>query len=207
MKANTVITIGRQLGSGGLDVARILSEKTGIIMYDRELLYIAAKESGLCPELFQANDEKSKGGRFGFLIGIKSSMYPSFINPDAAATSEESLFNVQSRIISKIADSGSAIFVGRCADYVLRDREQLLSVFITGDLEDRVKRVMLRDNVPEASARKKIEQGDIKRAEYYNYFTFKKWGDSSGYDVCLNSSRFGIEGTVDCIIDILNKIK
>ncbi|MBO6068833.1 MAG: cytidylate kinase-like family protein [Bacteroidales bacterium] len=207
MEGQIIITLGRRIGAGGLEIAHRLSGRLGIKVYDKDLIWIAARESGLSAEFFEKNDEKpvSKGLLTNFL-GQKNS---NFIDTRSyvldSAISEDGLFKTQSDIIRKLADAGSGIFVGRCADYVLRDREGMLSVFITADRQDRIARIMEKDGMSAKEAEKYIDQGERRRASYYNYYTFKEWGDSASYDLCLNSSRFGIDGCVDCIIRQLGK--
>ncbi|MBO7479301.1 MAG: cytidylate kinase-like family protein [Bacteroidales bacterium] len=207
MEGQIIITLGRRIGAGGLEIAHRLSGRLGIKVYDKDLIWIAARESGLSAEFFEKNDEKpvSKGLLTNFL-GQKNS---NFIDTRSyvldSAISEDGLFKTQSDIIRKLADTGSGIFVGRCADYVLRDREGMLSVFITADRQDRIARIMEKDGMSAKEAEKYIDQGERRRASYYNYYTFKEWGDSASYDLCLNSSRFGIDGCVDCIIRQLGK--
>ena len=202
-----IITLGRRIGAGGLEIARKLAYRLDIKVYDKDLIWIAARESGLSPEFFEKNDEKpvSKGHLTNFL-GQKNS---SFIDTRSyvldSAISEDGLFKTQSDIIRRLADEGSGIFVGRCADYVLRDYEGMLSVFITADKPDRIARIMEKDGLSAKDAERYIDQGERRRTSYYNYYTFKEWGDSASYDLCLNSSHFGIDGCVDCIIRQLRK--
>lgn len=113
--------------------------------------------------------------------------------------SQESLFKFQSDAIRKAAESGACVFVGRCADYVLRDRTDVVNIFVTANTEDRINRICGRDGLDEAEARKRISKGDSERASYYNYYTGKKWGHSESYDLCVNSSVLGMSGTVDYI--------
>ena len=207
MERQIIITLGRRIGAGGLEIAHKLADRLGIKVYDKELIEIAAKESGLCADVFARSDEKpADKGRFARFFGQKSSNYadtPGYLQDNAI--SEAGLFQTQSDIIRQLADAGSGIFVGRCADYVLRDREGMLSVFITADKEDRIARIVEKDGLSPKEAEKYIFQGERRRASYYNYYTFKDWGDSASYDLCLNSSRFGIDGCVDCIIRQLGK--
>lgn len=207
MERQIIITLGRRIGAGGLEIAHSLAGRLGIKVYDKELIEIAADESGLAPDVFEKTDEvPASKGRFARFFGQRSSNYVDTrsYSPENAI-SEDDLFKTQSDIIRQLADAGSGIFVGRCADYVLRDREGMLSVFITADTEDRVARIMEKRGLAAKEAEKLIFQGERRRASYYNYYTFKEWGDSGSYDLCLNSSRFGIEGCVDIIISLLGK--
>ncbi|MBR5735847.1 MAG: cytidylate kinase-like family protein [Bacteroidales bacterium] len=207
MERQTIITLGRRIGAGGLEIAHKLADRLGIKVYDKDLIWIAARESGLAAEFFEKHDEKPVSrGRLTSFLGQKSN---SVIDARSyvldSAISEDGLFKTQSDIIRQLADAGSGIFVGRCADYVLRDREGMLSVFITADKQDRIARIMEKDGLSAREAEKYIDQGERRRTSYYNYYTFKEWGDSASYDLCLNSSRFGIDGCVDCIIRQLGK--
>ena len=204
MDPKTLITIGRQIGSGGLQVAKMVAEKLGVEVYDKNLLMITARESGIAPDFFDKRDEKpSVLGRFARFVGLRGSVYAdSGIYSDAGSLSGDDMFALQSNVIRSIADKGSGVFVGRAADYVLRDYPHLMSVFITADAEYRIARVMERENLSHAEAERFISEAERKRASYYNYYTFKKWGDAASYDLCLNTSRFGLEAAADLIVEL-----
>ena len=203
-----IITIGRQLGSGGLEIGRLLAERMNLAFYDKELLTEAARHSGICPECFQQVDEQAKrtfggvgifGMRFPF-VGDGNTSYNSMISGD-------NLFLIQSETIVKLAENEQgAVFVGRCADYVLRHRDDVVSVFITANEGDRVKRLCDRRGCTEAEARDMMKKVDKQRSAYYDYYASREWGVASSYDICLNSSLLGIEGTVDAIINIVKGI-
>ena len=188
MEKKLLITIGRQFGSGGKEVAEELGRKLGIPVYDSELITEAARKSGISEEFFQKRDEK----RRALFIGMKSGM------------DDEILFRIQSEAIRELAEKGSAIFVGRASDYVLRDLD-CVDVFICAPLETRVKRIMERQGLSESEAESLIDRKDRVRAEYYDFFTFSKWGTAANYDLCIDSSILGIEGTADLIIDFAKK--
>ena len=200
-----IITIGRQLGSGGLEIGRLLAERLNLAFYDKELLTEAARHSGICPECFQQVDEQAKrtfggvgifGMRFPF-VGDGNTSYNSMISGD-------NLFLIQSETIVKLAENEQgAVFVGRCADYVLRHRDDVVSVFITANETDRVKRLCDRRGCTEAEARDMMKKVDKQRSAYYDYYASREWGVASSYDICLNSSLLGIEGTVEAIINIV----
>ena len=202
-----IITIGRQLGSGGLEIGRLLAERLNLAFYDKELLTEAARHSGICPECFQQVDEQAKrtfggvgifGMRFPF-VGDGNTSYNSMISGD-------NLFLIQSETIVKLAENEQgAVFVGRCADYVLRHRDDVVSVFITAKEEDRVKRLCDRRGCSEAEARDMMKKVDKQRSAYYDYYASREWGVASSYDICLNSSLLGIEGTVEAIINIVRR--
>ena len=194
-----LINIGRQYGAGGKGVAAALGERLGIPVYDNELLQKAAEESGFSPAFFKKSDEKRRLWRFGSLFGLnKASSYA----PSAIDGTE--LFKFQSQAIRDIAAKGSAIFVGRASDYVLRDMA-CLDVFVCAPLEARVERVCRHTGMDPAEAAKLIQRKDKTRSEYYNFFTFGNWGVASNYDLCIDSSLLGIEGCADLVIDFGRK--
>jgi len=194
-----IITIGRQFGSGGKAVAEALGRKLEIPVFDSELITKAAQESGFSAELFVQSDEKK---RFFSLSSIFSG---SMMNGSDNYMSDKDLFAIQCSTISKIAEQGSAVIVGRCSDYVLRDRDCTLDVFLTSPLDVRSSRIMERCGLTKEKALELIEQKDRGRADYYNYYTFGNWGTASTYDLCLDSSILGIEGTADFIIDFARR--
>ncbi len=188
-----IINIGRQLGSGGRAIGRILSEEMNIAYYDKEILNLAAKESGFSPEVFEQNDEHK--GRFRSMMESISPIFGSGNDFYANSLSEENLFRLQSEAIRKAADEGSCIFIGRCADYVLRDFDRCVNVFIAADMADRIRRICQLNNVDEKTAQKLISRGDSKRAEFYNFYSAGTWGNAATYHLCINSSVLGIEQT------------
>ena len=199
MDKKIIITIGRQFGSGGKSVADALGSKLGIPVYDHELIIKAAQDSGFSAELFEQSDEKR---RTFSLSSIFTSIYTS---PTENYMSDNGLFEIQCETIRKIAEQGSAVIVGRCSDYVLRDFDNTLNVFLTSPLSVRVERICERHDLPEDKAEALILQKDRSREEYYNYFTFGNWGVASTYDLCIDSSILGIEGTADFIIDFARR--
>jgi cytidylate kinase len=209
MDDTILITIGRQIGSGGLQVAKLVAAELGIDVYDKNLLMLTAKESGLAPEVFDASDEKPGAlGRFARLLGIRGSVYSdSQMFSERSVMSEDELFSLQSSMIREIAAKGSGVFVGRAADYVLREHPRMMSVFITADLQDRISRVAERRGISDVEAERFIAEAERKRSNYYNYYTFKKWGDSASYDICLNSSLLGIEATAALIVQIYRQCR
>lgn len=192
-----VINIGRQLGSGGRAIGHILAREFGIAYYDKEILELAAKESGFCKEVFERNDEHKNFFRsvFGNLVPFFGSGGDFYDNQ----LSEESLFRLQSEAIRKAADERSCIFIGRCADYVLRDHPRSVNVFVAADASDRIDRICKARGVDEKAARRIMEQGDAKRAEFYNFYSPGRWGAAATYHLCINSSVLGIERTADFI--------
>ncbi len=198
-----IINVGRQIGSGGRIVAKMLADDLKCGFYDRELLTIAAKESGFCEKFFEQNDEQK--GFFHSLFHMHTPLVGdgSFYDNDF---SQEGLFKIQSDTIQKLATEGSCVFVGRCADYVLRDFNNVLNVFITANKEDRIAEICKRKECSEQEAKKIIENGEKSRSTYYNYYTGKKWGDSSSYDLCVNTSLLGLEATEAYIKEFVQKV-
>lgn len=199
-----IINVGRQLGSGGRVIASMLAKDFGCKFYDKELLNLAAKESGFCETFFEQDDEQK-----GFLKSFFYAHMP-FLSGSSFYSnklSQESLFQFQSDAIRKAADEGSCVFVGRCADYVLRDYKNTVSVFITADLDERVERVAKRHGCGKETAMKIITDRESERSTYYNYYTGKKWGYSASYDLCINSSILGMERTEELIKEFIkNKL-
>ena len=187
-----IINIGRSLGSGGRAIGHILAKDFGIAYYDREILNLAAKESGFCAEVFERNDEKNRFlrtlGNIIPFIGGGATYYDNEL-------SNENLFRIQSEAIRKAAADHSCIFIGRCADYVLRDNPRCVNVFITANMEDRIASVMKWNNCTAEKAQEIIEKGDSERASFYNFYSSGTWGAASTYHLCINSSVLGIEET------------
>lgn len=202
---NFAVCIGRQLGSGGRNVAMAIARKMDIAFYDKEIINQAAKDSGLAPECFEKVDEKPSFPIVGRLTGMHMPFFSGGYVEAESYLGNNNLFKIQSRTIEMLAEKGPGVFVGRCADYILRDRPYILSVFITATMKDRVTRLSRLSGISEEEAAVKIRDCDRKRAEYYNYFTFKKWGDSSSYDLCLSTSLFGEEETADRIVAIVRE--
>ena len=198
MDKKIIITIGRQFGAGGLGVAIALGKKLGIPVYDKEILKKAAQDSGFSAEFFEESDEKK---RFFSLSSIFSNGFGDTEN----YMSDRGIFKMQSQTIKEIAEQGSAIIVGRCSDYILRDMEGTLDVFLTSPAEVRAARVAERSGKTLEESARLVEEMDRKRAEYYNYYTFGDWGVAGTYDLCIDSSVLDIEGTADFIIDFATK--
>ena len=198
-----VINIGRQLGSGGRAIGHILAKDFGIAYYDKEILALAAKESGFCKEVFERNDEHK-----GFFRSVLGNIWPFFGSTSDFETnplSEENLFRLQSDAIRKAAAEHSCIFIGRCADYVLRDFPRCVNVFVAADVEDRLERICRAQGVDEKTARRIMEQGVSQRADFYNFYSPGLWGAADTYHLCINSSVLGIEGTATFIKEFVKK--
>jgi len=191
-----VITIGRQLGSGGKQIGEHLARSLGIACYDKELINLASKESGLGAEFFERADEKSSYSILGHFFGFRSGFIG---NSGANYLCNEMLFKIQSDVIRQIAEKESCIFVGRCADYILRDHPRCLKIFITAETEDRIARLCGLEKISDKDAKTLIEQADRRRSAYYNYYSNKTWGAAASYDLCINSSILGVEQTAEFI--------
>lgn len=199
---NFVLNIGRQLGSGGHAIGTILAKEFGIKFYDKEVLDLAAQESGFSKYFFERDDEHR-----GFVKSLFNSIIPftSSGDPYGNQLSSESLFKFQSDAIKKAAEKESCVFVGRCADYVLRDHPRCVNIFISADMEDRVARLMQNLQIDAQEAEKRALEGDDKRASYYNYYSALTWGEAATYHICINSSVLGIEGTADFLKSFIVK--
>jgi len=198
MKTNTIITIGREFGSAGREIGYKVAKEFGIKLYDKEMLARAAKESGICEEIFESHDEKPTSSFLYSLVMDTYSMGYSG-NTYTDMPINHKVFLAQFDAIKKIADEGPCILVGRCADYALESYKNVVSVFIHADLDARIRRIARIYNLTDAKAKDMILKTDKKRAGYYNYYTNKKWSDSASYELCLNSSELGIEGTAKAI--------
>ena len=199
---NIIINVGRQLGSGGHDIGRMLALDFQAKYYDRELLNLAAKESGFSEKFFEQNDEKK-----GFLKGLFNIQTSHVSGGSMYKTnfSQESLFQFQSDAIQKAAKEGSCVFVGRCADYILRDFPNTVNIFITASMKYRIQQIMNKQHMEYEEARKFIESKESKRAAYYNYYTGKKWGAAESYDLCIDSSVLGFVETEKIIAEFIRK--
>ena len=197
-----IINVGRQVGAGGQEIGRMLAKDFEAQYYDRELLNLAAKESGFSEKFFKQNDEKK-----GFLRGLFNVQAPHIIGGSLYGSnfSQEGLFLFQSDAIRKAASEGSCVFLGRCADYILRDFENVVNVFITASMDFRVDVVSKVKQLDAEHARKLIEHVESRRAQYYNYYTGKRWGAAESYDLCIDASILGLEETEKLIADYIRK--
>ena len=194
-QAHTLINVGRSFGSGGGYVAKAVGALLDIPVFDNERISQVAEESGYSKGLFDKGEEKQTlfslssffaSGRMGYA--------------DSGYVNDSMMFNIQSEVIKNIADKGDAVIIGRCADYILRDRS-CLNVFVDGPEEYRIHRLMENEHLSEREAEKLMRRKDRTRETYYNYYTFGSWGLASNYHLCVDSSLLGIEGTAEYIID------
>ena len=197
-KTNTIITIGREYGSAGREIGYKVADYFGIKLYDKEMLARAAKESGICQELFETHDEKPTSS---FLYSLVMDTYSLGYSAGSYADMpiNHKVFLAQFDTIKKIASEGPCILVGRCADYALEDFDNVLSVFIHADMNARIRRIARIYDLTDAKAKERIVKTDKQRASYYNYYSNKKWSDADSYNSCLDSSVLGIDGTAEAI--------
>ncbi len=202
---NTIITIGRQFGSGGHEIGRLLAEKLEIPCYDKELIILAAQKSGMSPEVFSHVDETATNS---FLYAVSAGGYPgNAYQPTPGLPLNDKLFIAQTDVIRAKAKEGPCVFVGRCADSVLHDcAAPVLHVFIRADMPFRVARIMEAEGCNEKAAADMITKADKKRAKYYNFYTQKRWGAIDSYDLVLNNAKLGAAAAVDLIIAYAEKI-
>lgn len=202
-KKNTVITIARQYGSGGRTIGKMLAERMQVHFYDKELMRLASDESGINEELFAGADEKVKNST---LFNIVKNVYSGeLLTPDSDDfTSSDNLFNYQAKIIRQLAETESCVIIGRCADYVLKDYDNVLSVFVHAPHDFCMEQAGKKHSLGEKELEKLIAKTDRQRAGYYKYHTGREWTDARNYDLCLNSSKLGFERCVDEIMAYIN---
>lgn len=198
-----VITIARGYGSGGKTIGKMLAEELGIHFYDRELLRLASDESGINEDLFGRADEQLKQS---LLFKVARKEYKGqLIPPDSEDfVSNENLFNYQAKVIRKIAEQESCVIVGRCADYILKDMDNVVKIFVHASLTDCVARLEGMFSLPEKELEKKVLATDKRRAEYYKYYTNRNWEDAKNYDLCLNSQQLGFDKGVQIVKNYLD---
>jgi cytidylate kinase len=201
MSENIAISIGRQFGSGGHQIGEKLAELFGFEFYDNKLISLAAKEIGFAPEYFENIDEKPKFNKiFSIFDGAFSGNY-GYEN----YFSNDMIFKIQSEMILKLAAEKSCVFVGRCSNYVLRNNPNLISIFLHSPSDDRIKRICERMNISAQKACDLMKQTDKRRASFYNYYSNKRWGQAETYDISIDVSILGDDGTVDFLADFIRK--
>lgn len=199
-----VITIGRRMGSGGRALGKMLAQHLGIAFYDKELLLDAAKRAGLSPEVFERNDERRPhfiSGLFSFNMGLSAhSAYTE------SSISDDALYKAQCDFIHDIANKGACVIVGRTADYVLRDTPNVINIFVHADLDDCARRIAAREkDLSFEQAKRVAEKTNKLRAGFYNFYTDKRWGDSSAYDLTVNSSAMSLDDIADTVVDYIKR--
>lgn len=201
MKKVPVITIGREFGSAGREIGKSLAQKLDIPFYDKELISLAAKESGMSREIFETVDEQATNSLlYSMVVGAYA--LGSRVNTISEMSLNDKLFIIQSNIIKKIAKENPCVIVGRCANYVLKETPHCLHAFIYGDMPEKIARIETLYQVPAKKAEEMISKSDKKRKSYYNYYTGLKWGRTGNYDICLNSSKLGVDTCVDLLFTL-----
>lgn len=205
MNNKCVITIGREFGSGGHEIARKVAEKLGIKMYDKELISLIAKDSGISEQILHEIDETATNS-FLYALSAGAFIGTSLINHgvDSLPITDKA-FITCAQIIKDIAEKESCVIVGRCAESVLKDNENLLSVFISADLDKRIDRICEHENISREAAADMIKRADKKRANYHNYYSDTRWGSRLAYDLCINS-KIGVDAAVDIILTAVKNI-
>lgn len=200
-----VITIARQYGSGGRTIGEMLADRLGIHFYDKELMKLASEDSGINERLFNTADEKVKQSVFSKMFKTEKAYTGEVISPESGGfISDDNLFNYQAKVVKELAERENCVIVGRCADYVLKDYDHVLSVFIHGPKDFCMQEAAKKINLTGKELEKFIAKTDKERADYYKYYTGREWTDARNYDLCLDSSKLGFERCVDEIIAYMN---
>lgn len=201
MTNNTIITIGREFGSGGHEIAEKLANKLDIPFYDKEILKQAAKDSGICEEFFEMYDEKPTGS---FLYSLVMDPYAmGFSSNGFELPLNHKVFLAAFDTVKKTADKGPCIFIGRCADYILQEYENCVNIFIKAPMDDRIERITKKYDLDKEKAKSLITKTDKQRASYYNYYSSKKWGNASSYDLIIDSSVLGVDKTAEYLYELI----
>ncbi len=196
-----IVTIGRESGSGGRKIGLALADALGVKCYDKELIKVAAAQSGLCEDILETHDEVPTRS---FLYSLVMDTYSmSYHAGQVDMPMEQKVFLAQYNTIKEIAEKESCVFVGRCADYALEGDPDLVSVFITGEKEDKISHVMETYELSYDKAKDYVQKTDKRRSNYYNYYSNKRWGEAQSYDLCLNRSALGFDGTVEAILEFI----
>lgn len=199
-KKNIVITIARQYGSGGKTVGHMLAKEIGFNCYGRELIRMASEDSGINEKLFGQVDESVKRSFLQKMANIKNIYDGELLPPESDGfVSDDNLFNYQAKIIKELASTENCVIIGRCADFVLRNKENCLSIFVHGSKAFCLARAMERNSMTPREMQKFIEKTDKYRGDYYKYHTGHSWYDARNYDLCLDSSKLGFDGCVAAI--------
>lgn len=207
MSENIIVTIARQCGSGGREVGELLSERLGMVYHDKSLINLAAEKSGMNPEILKNADERATPS-FLYSIAVGAiGMVPFSHGMPYDTPINDKLFLLQSEIIEEEAKKYPCVFVGRCADFVLRDHPKLVRVFIYASAEKRIERIAKANEVENGEAKSLMSKIDKKRANYYNYYTSQKWGKSENYDLMIDTTKIGTQGAAKIIEEYINLIK
>lgn len=203
MSCDKIITITRQYGSGGHNIGKALAEKLNVSFYDKELISIAAKESGVSPEVFENADEKAANSLlYSLSVGLYN--YGNSFSSVEDLPLNDRLYISQHKIIRELAEKENFVVVGRCADYVLKDNPNVVKVFIYADIDSRVKRAVSRQEIDPSRAKQAVLKADKSRANYYSFYSGQKWGLPDNYDLCINSTNLTTEQAVDIIANYID---
>ncbi|MBQ2968155.1 MAG: cytidylate kinase-like family protein [Clostridia bacterium] len=199
-----VITISRQFGTGGIEIGKKLAEMLGYDYYDKEIIEMASEKSGISEEMFERAEKEHNS----FLYSLATANYAGYTTSifNADISNSDNLFVIQSNVIREVAKKGNCVIVGRCGNQVLAEEPHVLKVYLHADKEYRINRVMSNLNIGRKEAETLVKKTDKKRASYYNFFTSGTWGSASEYDVCLNASVVGLDGTADVIRVLAEKL-
>ena len=207
MSENIIVTIARQCGSGGREVGELLAKRTGMVYHDKSLINLAAEKSGMSPDILSSADEKATPS-FLYSIAVGAiGMVPFSHGMPYDTPINDKLFVLQSEIIEEETKKYPCIFVGRCADFILREHKKLVRVFIYASPEKRIERIASANEVDPSEAKSLMNKIDKKRANYYNYYTSQKWGKSENYDLMIDTTKIGVEGAVELIEKYISLLK
>ncbi len=206
MSFKSVITIGRQYGSGGREIGEHLAKLMQVPFYDRELIALAAEKSGVSPEVY-ANIDETATNSLLYALSTGAYMFSGHFNTLSDLPLNDKLYIIQNNLINELVKEGPCVIVGRCADYILRDHTDVVSVFIHSPLDKRADRISKKEGLTAQVAESRIIKTDKKRANYYNFYTNRTWGDITNYDISLDSSVFGIDGTAEMLLKYVEQFE
>ena len=202
MSCKKIITITRQYGSGGHDIGKLLAQKLDIPFYDKELISLAAKESGVSPEVFaQADEKRSNSLLYSLSTGLYT--YGNGYSTMGDLPMNDRLYILQHKIIKEKAEKETFVVVGRCADYILKEYDNVVKVFVYADIDARTRRAVERQDIEPSRARQAVAKADKNRANHYSFYSGQKWGAPENYDLCINSTRLSAEQAADIVIEYI----
>ncbi len=206
MQKPIAVCIAREFGSGGREVGQRVAEKMGIAFYDKELLHKAAEKSGIAIDMFEKADERPTNSLLYSLSMVATgSQLPTSFN-EFAYTSNDRLQLYVTQVIREVAQEGSCVVVGRCADYILRDNHRIFSLFMHADIAKRIERISALHNVDADAARAMIRKTDRIRSNYYSFYTDQDWNNANNYDLSIDVGRIGVELSADIICEFLERL-
>lgn len=200
-----VITISREFGSGGREIGETVAKRLGIELYDKTIIEMVAEKSGYSVDFVEENDQRLSRSML-FQIAVTGTL-PPWLSDGKKPEAAGGLFEAQSEVIKELAAKGGCVIVGRCADYILREDKNRISVFIRGEDEDKINRCVREYGLNPQTAVSDMMRRDRERADYYEHYTCNRWGSAANYDICLNSSLLGEEGCVELILSAINRLQ